>query len=53
MPVTVTPDQPIDTAPARADGLIEIELAGGYRLRIGSGVKASALRLVLDVLERR
>jgi transposase len=24
-----------------------------YRVRIGSGVKASALRLVLDVLERR
>jgi transposase len=53
MPVTVTPDQPIVTAPARGSELIEIELAGGYRVRIGSGVKASALRLVLDVLERR
>jgi len=53
MPVTVTPDQPIVTAPARGGQLIEIELAGGYRVRIGSGVKASALRLVLDVLERR
>ena len=51
MPVTVTPDRPI--APARADELIEIELAGGYRVRIGNGVKASALRLVLDVMERR
>jgi transposase len=51
--VTVTPDQPTEAAPARASELIEIELAGGYRVRIGSGVKASALRLVLDVLERR
>jgi len=51
MPVTVTPDRPIE--PARASELIEIELAGGYRVRVGDGVKASALRLVLDVLERR
>ncbi|HKH00127.1 MAG TPA: transposase [Bradyrhizobium sp.] len=53
MPVTVTSDQPTAVAPARASELIEIELASGYRLRIGSGVKAPALRLVLDVLERR
>lgn len=53
MPVTVTPDQPVESAPACARELIEIELAGGYRVRIGSGVKASTLRLVLDVLERR
>jgi transposase len=53
MPVTVTPDQPIVTAPARGGQLIEIELAGGYRVRVGSGVKAAALRVVLDVLERR
>ena len=53
MPVTVTPDQPAEIAPARASDLIEIELAGGYRVRVGSGVKTSALRLVLDVLERR
>ena len=51
MPVTVTPDRPVEVAPARE--LIEIELAGGYRVRVGNGVKASALRLVLDVLERR
>jgi len=53
MPVTVTPDRPTATAPARANELIEIELAGGYRVRIGNGAKASALRLVLDVLERQ
>ena len=54
MPVTVTPDQPIEPPPVpAAREQIEIELAGGYRVRIGSGVKAAALRLVLDVLERR
>lgn len=53
MPVTVTADPPIETAPAAASELIEIELAGRYRLRIGGGVRAAALRLVLDVLERR
>ena len=51
MPVTVTPDRPVEPAPARE--LIEIELAGGYRVRVGNGIKAAALRLVLDVLERR
>ena len=51
MPVTVTPDRPVEVAPARE--LIEIELSGGYRVRVGNGVKAAALRLVLDVLERR
>ena len=53
MPVTVTSDQPTAVAPAGASELIEIELVSGYRLRVGSGVKAPALRLVLDVLERR
>jgi len=53
VPVTVTPDQPITAPPARADEQIEIELAGGYRVRVSNGVKAAALRLVLDVLERR
>ena len=53
MPVTVTPDQTTEIAPARASDLIEIELAGGYRVRVSSGVKATALRVVLDVLARR
>ena len=53
LPVTVTPDRAGETAPAGGDDLIEIELAGGYRVRIGGGVKSAALRLVLDVLERR
>jgi transposase len=53
LPVTVTPDQLDESAPARVSGLIEIAMAGGYRLRVGEGVQASTLRLVLDVLERR
>lgn len=50
VPVTVTPDRQCEPS---TSGLIEIELAGGCRVRVGNGVKASALRLVLDVLERR
>ena len=53
LPVTVTPDQPSAAMPVPVNDVIEIELSGGYRVRIGSGVKAAALRLVLDVLERR
>jgi transposase len=51
--VTVTPDNPRGTAPADTSELIEIALAGGYRVRVGNGVQAATLRLVLDVLERR
>jgi hypothetical protein len=49
----VTPDQSSEAAPEDSDGMIEIVLVGGYRIRIGSSVKASVLRLVIDVLERR
>jgi transposase len=53
LPVRVTPDHPEGVAPACASEGIEIVLAGGYRLRVGAGVQAVTLRLVLDVLERR
>lgn len=53
MPVTVAPDQPSAPTPVPVNDVIEIELSGGYRVRIGNGVRAAALRLVLDVLERR
>ena len=53
LPVRVTPDPPRGTAPAGASELIEIVLAGGYCVRVGEGVQAATLRLVLDVLERR
>lgn len=52
LPVTVTPDRPVEAAPQLTGEPIEIEL-GGYRLRVGDGVKAATLRRVLDVLERR
>ena len=52
MPVSVTPDPPAEPAPARAEGLVEIEF-GACRLRVGTGIKTAMLRLMLDVLERR
>jgi transposase len=58
LPVVVTPDLPGEAPPVPSAGLasadlIEIELPRGYRVRIGSNIKASALRVVLDALERR
>jgi transposase len=52
MPVTVMADQSVAAAPAGASELIEIVL-NGYRVRVGDGINATTLRLVLDVLERR
>jgi len=54
VPVVVTPEQIHATPPAMAhtEG-IEIELPRGTRIRVGAGVKAAALRVVLDALERR
>jgi transposase-like protein len=51
VPVVLTPGR--TAPPASAAGIIEIELASGHRVRIGSGIKAASLRLVLDALERR
>jgi transposase len=55
LPVVVRPDAAVaapSVDPPLGD-LIEIELPRGYRVRIGSNIKASVLRLVLDALERR
>ena len=52
LPVVVQPEAPPSVLPQAADA-IEIELPRGYRLRVSGTTKASALRLVLDVLERR
>ena len=52
VPVTVTADQG-DSVVGRAADRIEIELAGKYRVSVGSGVNTQALGRVLDVLERR
>lgn len=59
LPVVVTPEQPAvqpplsPPPPAPTADVIEIELPSGYRVRIGSNIKAAALRVVLDALERR
>ena len=53
VPLVVTPDQPGVTPPAPSADFIEIDLPRGYRVRIGSNIKAAALRVVLDALERR
>jgi transposase len=50
--VTAEPDA-VATQPSKVAETIEIDLAGKYRVRVSSGVNAQALRLVLDVLERR
>jgi transposase len=59
LPVVVTPEPPAALPPSptpppvsTAD-VIEIELPGGYRVRIGSNIKVATLRAVLDALERR
>jgi len=53
VPVVVTPDQSVAAVPTPLAERIEIELPRGYRVRVGGGVNAAALRLVLDALERR
>ena len=53
VPVVVTPDQPAAGALAALGDVIEIELPRGYRIRVGGDIKATALRVVLDALERR
>jgi transposase len=50
--VTAEPDAVV-TQPSTAAAAIEIDLAGKYRVRVGSAVEVEALRRVLDVLERR
>jgi transposase len=53
IPVTVTAEPAVATAPSTVTETIEIDLASKYRVRVGNGVDAHALRRVLDVLERR
>ena len=53
VPVTITPDRVGKLPPAPVADAIEIELPSGYQVRVGGGVKAGCLRLVLDALERR
>ena len=55
--VTITPEPetaPDATSPTpAASETIEIEVGGDYRVRVGSGFDARALKRVLDVLRKR
>jgi transposase len=59
LPAVVPESKPaaVNDAPRRRQrkkaGLIEIELAGGHRVRVDRDVDAAALERVLDVLARR
>jgi transposase len=59
LPAVVPESKPaaVNEAPCRRQrkkaGLIEIELAGGHRVRVDRDVDAAALERVLDVLARR
>ena len=56
VPVTITAalDEEVALAPAPATSeTIEIEVAGDYRVRVGSGFDGRALKRVLDVLRKR
>ena len=53
VPVILTSDLTDTASPAPLTDTIEIELASGHRVRVGGGVKAASLRLVLDALGRR
>ena len=54
IPVVVTAEQDaVATQPSSVAETVEIDLAGKYRIRVGSGVDTQTLRRVLDVLERR
>jgi transposase len=54
VPVTVAAEPARETAPPQSVmDTIEIEVPGGYCVRVGSAVDAKALRRVLDVLARR
>jgi transposase-like protein len=51
IPVVVTAEQ--DSVTSAVAEKIEIDVAGKYRVRVGSGVDVQTLRRVLDVLEQR
>ena len=56
VPVTITPgpeDKAASTPAPTASETIEIDVAGNYRVRVGSSFDPRALRRVLDVLKRR
>ena len=53
VPIILTSDLTGNVPEAPPVDIIEIELSSGHRVRVGGGVKAASLRLVLEALERR
>lgn len=55
VPVTITPEPEGKAAPAQAahSDIIEIEVGGDCRVRVGSSFDGRALKRVLDVLRKR
>ena len=53
VPVVVTAEPETESCPLTHAETIEIDIAGRYRVRVGSGVNRQALERVLDALERR
>lgn len=53
VPVMVDAEPDAGSVAPGALDTIEIEVPGGYRVRVGPGVDGAALRRVLDVLTRR
>jgi transposase len=54
IPVTITAEQDsVAAPPSTVAEKIEIDVAGKYRVHVGSSFDGKALRRVLDVLERR
>jgi len=53
VPVMIAADPAGSTRPSPLAETIEIDLGVQYRVRVGHGVDAQALRRIIDVLERR
>jgi len=56
VPVTITPgpdDEGASPPAPTTSETIEIEVAGGYRVRVGSGFDGRTLKRLLDVLRKR
>jgi len=56
VPTRDVAEAPLTTAPARrrrSQGIIEIDLGSGHRIRVDGDVDGDALRRVLDALVRR
>ena len=53
LPVALPVPPVASPPPARRSGMIEIELAGGRRVRVDGAVDVGALKRIVDVLEGR